>query len=289
MATCNESFMIYPLLLPRCLVHGWSSPSGQPGLVVGDPAHSRGLKLDDHCGPFQPRPFYDSVKWRQWSSTAACALDGCSFLLSYFCVLRNASKCGTVGFSLGLVLFLLVFAVFSGGAEQFCQPYKNRDYICNSSAHEASLENNSLMLSICWGKSKRPRCKAGTQLHKCHSRCSSSCHFRSVLLQLCSTPSALSLSPQGRVQCSPSAPCEELYATTRPSLSLLCSGLPRPKEPSCSSQVLPSRPFPSPLPLVAVYSSFTSPVLHWLPCSRMGSDRSSIFRPSHSVSSSATS
>jgi len=21
-----------------------------------------GLKLDDHCGPFQPRPFYDSVK-----------------------------------------------------------------------------------------------------------------------------------------------------------------------------------------------------------------------------------
>ena len=35
--------------------------SGQPGLVVGDPAHSRGgLKLDDHYGPFQPRPFYDS-------------------------------------------------------------------------------------------------------------------------------------------------------------------------------------------------------------------------------------
>ena len=21
-----------------------------------------GLKLDDHCGPFQPRPFYDSMK-----------------------------------------------------------------------------------------------------------------------------------------------------------------------------------------------------------------------------------
>ena len=29
--------------------------SGQPGLVVGDPAHSRGLKRDDHCGPFQDR------------------------------------------------------------------------------------------------------------------------------------------------------------------------------------------------------------------------------------------
>ena len=35
--------------------------SGQPGLVVGDPTCSRGLKLDDHCGPFQPRPFYDSM------------------------------------------------------------------------------------------------------------------------------------------------------------------------------------------------------------------------------------
>jgi len=31
--------------------------SGQPGLLVGDPAHSRGLDLDEHCGPFQPRPF----------------------------------------------------------------------------------------------------------------------------------------------------------------------------------------------------------------------------------------
>ena len=35
--------------------------SEQPDLVVGDSAHSRGLKLNDHCGPFQPRPFYDSV------------------------------------------------------------------------------------------------------------------------------------------------------------------------------------------------------------------------------------
>jgi len=38
---------------------GWGS--GQPGLVVGDPEHSRGVKLDDHCGLFQPRPFYDSM------------------------------------------------------------------------------------------------------------------------------------------------------------------------------------------------------------------------------------
>ena len=35
--------------------------SGQPGLVVGNPAHSKGLELDDHCGPFQPRPFYGSM------------------------------------------------------------------------------------------------------------------------------------------------------------------------------------------------------------------------------------
>ena len=35
--------------------------SGQPGLLVGDPAHSRGLKPDDRCGPFQPRPLYGSM------------------------------------------------------------------------------------------------------------------------------------------------------------------------------------------------------------------------------------
>ena len=44
--------------------------SGQPGLVVGDPAHSKGLKLDDHCGPFQPRPFYDSMN-PQWALAAS--------------------------------------------------------------------------------------------------------------------------------------------------------------------------------------------------------------------------
>ena len=34
--------------------------SGQPGLMIGDPAH-RGLKQDDHYGSFQPRAFYDSL------------------------------------------------------------------------------------------------------------------------------------------------------------------------------------------------------------------------------------
>ena len=36
--------------------------SGLPGLVVGDPG---GLKLDNHCGPFQPRPFYESMIKRE--------------------------------------------------------------------------------------------------------------------------------------------------------------------------------------------------------------------------------
>ena len=48
--------MPHPCRHSRC--HG----SGQPGLVVGDPTHSRGLKPDDHCGLFQPRPFCDSMK-----------------------------------------------------------------------------------------------------------------------------------------------------------------------------------------------------------------------------------
>ena len=38
--------------------------SEQPGLVAGDPAHSRGLKLDDLWGPFQPRPVYDSIQYK---------------------------------------------------------------------------------------------------------------------------------------------------------------------------------------------------------------------------------
>jgi len=35
--------------------------SGQPGLLVGDPDHSKVLELDEHCGPFQPRLFCDSM------------------------------------------------------------------------------------------------------------------------------------------------------------------------------------------------------------------------------------
>ena len=45
--------------------------SGQPGLVVGDPARGRGLKLNDDCGPFQPRPFYDSMTWATLPQTCS--------------------------------------------------------------------------------------------------------------------------------------------------------------------------------------------------------------------------
>ena len=38
---------------------GWGFE--HPGLERGVPAYSRGLELDGLKGPFQPRPFYDSM------------------------------------------------------------------------------------------------------------------------------------------------------------------------------------------------------------------------------------
>jgi len=35
--------------------------SGQPDLVVGNPASNREDKTNDKYGPFQPRPFYNSM------------------------------------------------------------------------------------------------------------------------------------------------------------------------------------------------------------------------------------
>jgi len=38
-----------------------------------------GLKLDDHCGPFQPRPFYDSViPFKNTSSLKTEAIKKCT-------------------------------------------------------------------------------------------------------------------------------------------------------------------------------------------------------------------
>jgi len=39
--------------------------SGQPGLVVGNPACSRGLKLDEHCGLLHPRG-HSMILWFFW-------------------------------------------------------------------------------------------------------------------------------------------------------------------------------------------------------------------------------
>ena len=47
--------------IPGCIQGQAGCGSGQPGPVVGDLHIAGGLKLDDHCGLFQPRPFYDSM------------------------------------------------------------------------------------------------------------------------------------------------------------------------------------------------------------------------------------
>lgn len=44
-----------------CPIPGGGWGPGQPGLVLGSPAHSRDLELDDLLGPFQPKPFHDSM------------------------------------------------------------------------------------------------------------------------------------------------------------------------------------------------------------------------------------
>ena len=62
--------------------------SGQPGLVVGDPEHSRVLKLDNHCGPFQPRPFYDSLMIQRRQETTR--IRGFAILEDLF-VLRHST------------------------------------------------------------------------------------------------------------------------------------------------------------------------------------------------------
>ena len=55
--------------------------SGQPGLV-----HAAGeFKLDDHCGPFQPRPFYDSMMHRHFRE---CKPSQFVCVYTYICVYR---------------------------------------------------------------------------------------------------------------------------------------------------------------------------------------------------------
>jgi len=34
-----------------------------------------GWKLSDHCGPFQPRPFYDSMNWQGFRNSHLLSVD----------------------------------------------------------------------------------------------------------------------------------------------------------------------------------------------------------------------
>ena len=50
--------------IPRSIQGQAGGGSGQPGLVVAwlvTLQVAGGLKVDEHCGPFQPRPLYDSM------------------------------------------------------------------------------------------------------------------------------------------------------------------------------------------------------------------------------------
>ena len=55
----TTTLLFVRLWMPHPWVAGCGS--GQSGLVVGNPAHDRRLKLDDLWGSFRPRPFYDST------------------------------------------------------------------------------------------------------------------------------------------------------------------------------------------------------------------------------------
>ena len=39
--------------------HGWGP--GQPDVLDSNPSHGRGMGLGGLLGPFQPKPFYDSI------------------------------------------------------------------------------------------------------------------------------------------------------------------------------------------------------------------------------------
>ena len=87
--------------LPRDIQGQAGCGSGQPGLVIGDPAHSRGLELNEHCGSFQPRPFYGSTlllqEGRNWVFILAKVLLQNTILHTSFGILaRNGSFPGKI-------------------------------------------------------------------------------------------------------------------------------------------------------------------------------------------------
>ena len=62
---------------------------GQPGLLVGDPAHSRKLKLGDRCRRFQPTPFYDPKGFKDLRGTLLCIVTPSSSFLVKSLLLSN--------------------------------------------------------------------------------------------------------------------------------------------------------------------------------------------------------
>jgi len=64
----SEYIVIFKVLLVSSILivlieiqAGWGCE--QPGVEGGVPAYSREVKLDSLEGPFQPKPFYDSLKY----------------------------------------------------------------------------------------------------------------------------------------------------------------------------------------------------------------------------------
>jgi len=50
--------------------HGWGPRQHGlvPDLEVGGPAYGRGLELGERWGPFQPKPFCDSLEKINWGA-----------------------------------------------------------------------------------------------------------------------------------------------------------------------------------------------------------------------------
>ena len=87
---------------------------------VGDPAHSRGLELDDRCGPFQPRPFYDStICWSSGSNGTPLSDTG----VVWGCMEPRAGSGDPAGpFQLGVLYDCMVLLLLS--LQPCRQPYR---------------------------------------------------------------------------------------------------------------------------------------------------------------------
>lgn len=93
------------------------------------------------------------------------------------CVLRSGSDYGTIETASGLCLNSCRLLLWSVEVQNHWICPQGTEVVSVTCRHMKSGLKVSLYLSIFWGEKK---CKAGTQLHKCHYSHSSSCHFRPV-------------------------------------------------------------------------------------------------------------